>query len=149
MHLLDKGHQLRNSYQSLTTLVLFGIIFAACGPDSSARADDLPNIEFIDPTKNATVNVGPLSSKLKVNFKTHNGFNPLLVEVRLSGGTPISETVFSYNGITTVWTASFAVATGSYANTSITVLAKKPSDSGGNPAVEDSAQVTGITVNKQ
>lgn len=124
----------RLNIRSLTTLVLFGIIFAACGPASSASGQS-PNIVFVDPTNNATVNVGPLSSKLKVTFKTNNGFNPLLVEVRLSGGTPISETIFSYNGITTVWTASFAVATGSYANTSITVLAKKPSDSGGNPAV--------------
>ncbi len=75
----------RLNIQSLTTLVLFGIIFAACGPAPSARADDPPNIVFVDPTNNATVNVGPLSSKLKVNFKTHNGFNPLLVEVRLRG----------------------------------------------------------------
>ena len=149
MHLLDKGHQLRNSYQSLTTLVLFGIIFAACGPDSSARADDLPNIEFIDPTKNATVNVGPLSSKMKVKFKTNNGFAPITATLSLGGGSTISQAIFTYDGILAEYTAEFAVSTGNYANTSILVLAKKPSDSGGNPAVEDKLEVTGITVNKQ
>jgi hypothetical protein len=64
----------RLNLRSLTTLVLFGTISAACGSAASARADDMPNIEILAPTNNATVNLGPGSAKLTVKFKTHNGF---------------------------------------------------------------------------
>ncbi len=134
----------RFSTRSLTTLALFGIILAA----SSAHAAE--NIEFLDPTNNATVTVGPGNTRMKVKFKTNNGFNPLQASLRLSGGTATLDSEFSFDGITAEYTAEFSITTsGTYSNSSVKILAKKDADSGGNPIQYDTLEVTGITVTKQ
>lgn len=137
--------------QSLTTLMLFGIIVVVCGSVSSARADDPPNIQPISPTNGATVVVGPGSAKLAAVFKTHNGFAPRLVEVLLNGSPTtlaMDPIWFAFDGIEQIYTGYFSVSTGSYPNTVIKIHAIKPGNSGGNPTQEASLTLTGIEVIK-
>lgn len=138
----------RLNIRSLTTLVLFGIIFVAFGPASSARAAD--NIVFVNPTNNATVNVGSGSSPMLVKFKMNNGFLPVLATLTLDGGTPTSQNMFTYDGLLLEWTVSYTMGTaGNYPNSTVKIDATKPGDSSGNKAVDDTLTVTGITVIKQ
>jgi hypothetical protein len=80
----------RLNFRSLTTLMLFGIIFAVCGPVSAARAAD--NIVPVSPTNNSTVTIPAGSATLKVRFKTNNGFQPIAVTLKLLSVAKRSDT---------------------------------------------------------
>jgi hypothetical protein len=126
----------------LASLALFGLILAA----SSASA--APNIVFVSPTDNGTVDIGWGSAKMKVIFKTNNGFAPLTADLSLNGGASTTEGTFSYDGITAEYTAEFAVSPGIYPNSSVTINVRRQGNSGGAKPDEDTLSVTGVTVQK-